>query len=138
MRHIHLSDNMGMTLALTKGRGRSFKSLLISRRVCALSVACDASFRYRWVPSESNVVDKESRLWESVRRWLARYYTHEGRPPEPGSLVVHAELCHWRQRPKEEDFLPQPPDDVAFDGDRDVRPLKRRVTRRGHHLRRED
>ena len=26
MRHVHLSDNMGMTLALTKSRGRSFKS----------------------------------------------------------------------------------------------------------------
>lgn len=71
MRNAHLSDNMSLVLGLTKGRSSAYRLLLFCRRLGAISIAANASFLLRWVPSERNVVDGASRIWERERKWLA-------------------------------------------------------------------
>ena len=67
-RHLHLNDNLGMVLAAEKGRSSTFGMLRICRRLCALYLASDTSFSHRWIPSELNVADAGSRVWEPLRK----------------------------------------------------------------------
>lgn len=67
-RHLHLNDNLGMVLAAEKGRSSTFGMLRICRRLCALYLASDTSFSHRWIPSELNVADAGSRVWEHLRK----------------------------------------------------------------------
>ena len=67
-RHLHLNDNLGMVLAAEKGRSSTFGTLRICRRLCALYLASDTSFSHRWIPSELNVADAGSRVWEHLRK----------------------------------------------------------------------
>ena len=59
--HVGLLDNMGCTLAFEKGRCHDRRLLSQCRQVLAYSLACRASFAFRWVPSERNPSDAGSR-----------------------------------------------------------------------------
>ena len=59
-----LNDNMGVVLALMKGRCASFSLLRLLRRTWAHSLACGVTLVTRWVASELNVADRDSRAWE--------------------------------------------------------------------------
>ena len=59
-----LNDNMGVVLATQKGRCSSFALLRILRRTLAYSLACGIRVHVRWVASELNVADEDSRQWE--------------------------------------------------------------------------
>ena len=65
--HFHLCDNLGMVLALDKGRSSSMSLLRTCRRVCCLLIATGSVLSCRWIPSEINVADHGSRKWESLR-----------------------------------------------------------------------
>lgn len=60
-RHVVLVDNLGLALAVSKGRACNYKLLRIIQQLSALSLACSFSLRLRWVPSEKNVADGPSR-----------------------------------------------------------------------------
>ena len=60
-RFVILNDNMSVVLAMQKGRCGSFSLLLLVRRVSAHSLASGCRFYVRWVPSEWNVADKDSK-----------------------------------------------------------------------------
>ena len=60
-RHLILSDNMSVTLAISKGRASDFALLSICRKIAAYSVACRFRIRVRWIPSELNIADAPSR-----------------------------------------------------------------------------
>ena len=64
-RHLHLGDNLGMTLCLDRGRAKNKQLLFQCRRVAAFSIACDIEVHHRWIPSEFNAADKPSRRFES-------------------------------------------------------------------------
>ena len=49
---------------LEKGPSCNGHLLSICRRWCALSVATGIKVRVRWIPSEWNLSDRDSRLWE--------------------------------------------------------------------------
>ena len=66
-RHLHLGDNLGMVLLAEKGRSNAYGLLRVCRRLCALALAADCNFIYRWIPSELNVADHASRQWEPLR-----------------------------------------------------------------------
>ncbi len=64
---LFIGDNLGLTLALSKGRCADFYLLKLLRRVCAELCASDIVAHFRWTPSETNCMDKLSRLWEGAR-----------------------------------------------------------------------
>ena len=66
-RHIHLNDNLGMTLAFDRGRAKNKALLFQCRRSAALAIATHCEFHFRWIPSELNVADKPSRIFEPPR-----------------------------------------------------------------------
>ena len=59
-----LNDNMGVCLAVQKGRASDFSLLRLIRRISAHCLACGLRLHVRWVASEHNVADKGSRAWE--------------------------------------------------------------------------
>ncbi|CAE7196525.1 AMY1.1, partial [Symbiodinium necroappetens] len=66
-RHLHINDNLGMVLAVDKGRSSSMDILKVCRRLACLIIALGSSLTCRWVPSEWNVADAGSRKWEHLR-----------------------------------------------------------------------
>ena len=67
-RQLHLNDNLGMVLAVDKGRSASMGLLRVCRRLLCLQVALGATLVCRWIPSEWNVADSGSRRWEDLRK----------------------------------------------------------------------
>ncbi|CAK0879805.1 unnamed protein product, partial [Prorocentrum cordatum] len=65
-RHLVLGDNLALTLALSKGRCRDIFLLNILRRGAALTLASGARMHRRWVPSEFNAADGDSRSREGA------------------------------------------------------------------------
>ena len=63
-RWLFLNDNLGVVLALEKGRARCPGLMSSCRRMAAHSVACGIFARVRWVASELNPSDHDSRLWQ--------------------------------------------------------------------------
>ena len=63
-RIVILNDNMGVCLAFQKGRCSNFGLLRIIRRVSAHLLCTGIRLSVRWVPSELNVADEDSRFWE--------------------------------------------------------------------------
>ncbi|CAE7560259.1 UPF1 [Symbiodinium sp. CCMP2592] len=62
-----LNDNMGTVLAAQKGRCAHFGLLRVLRRVAAHTLGCGIRCHVRWVPSELNVADHDSR-WRERRK----------------------------------------------------------------------
>ena len=60
-RHLVLVDNLGLCLAVCKGRASNFHFLRIMQQVSALSLAGAFTVRARWIRSEANVADGPSR-----------------------------------------------------------------------------
>ena len=63
-RHLHLGDNLGMTLCLDRGRAKNKQLLFQCRRVAAFNIAADIEVHHRWIPSELNPADAPSRRYE--------------------------------------------------------------------------
>ena len=63
-RHLHLGDNLGMTLCLDRGRAKNKPLLYQCRRMTAYSLACNIEYHHRWIPSEFNSADGASRIYE--------------------------------------------------------------------------
>ena len=59
-----LNDNMSVVLAMQKGRCSNYGLLRILRRTAAHCFAAGIRLRVRWLPSERNVADEDSRFWE--------------------------------------------------------------------------
>ena len=59
-----LNDNMSVVLAMQKGRCSNYGLLRILRRTAAHCFAAGIRLHVRWVPSERNVADEDSRFWE--------------------------------------------------------------------------
>ena len=75
-RHYHnkrvavFNDNMGVVLAVSKGRCASYGLLRLLRRLSAHTLATGIRLHLRWVPSELNSADADSRRWEPARhKW---------------------------------------------------------------------
>eukprot|EP00971_Amphidinium_carterae_P050398 992720-Amphidinium_carterae.1 len=58
-----LDDNLGVVLAMSRGRCANYTLLRIAQRICALSLACHIYPFYRWISSELNLADSGSRRW---------------------------------------------------------------------------
>jgi len=58
---------MGVVLAVQKGRCHNYQLLRVIRRIAAYCLAAGIRCSLRWVPSERNVADKASRVWEETR-----------------------------------------------------------------------
>jgi hypothetical protein len=86
-RCLHLSDNMSVVLAFSKGRCSNFVILACIRRTLAHEIATNCQFLFRWVPSERNAMDKASRRYEP-----ASPQPYGFRPP-PG-LPAPSHLAH--------------------------------------------
>ena len=59
-----LNDNMSVVLAMQKGRCSNYGLLRILRRTAAHCFAAGIRLHVRWLPSERNVADEDSRFWE--------------------------------------------------------------------------
>ena len=65
LRFLMLNDKLGIVLALEKGRASDPRVLGICRRWAALCMSCGIRVRVRWIPSEINVSDFDSRRWSN-------------------------------------------------------------------------
>ena len=65
-RLVVLLDNMGATLAIGRYRAKSYKLLVIIRRLASLSLACNVLIHPRWIPSELNFTDEATRRYDDV------------------------------------------------------------------------
>ena len=63
-RHLHLGDNLGMTLSFDRGRAKNKALLFQCRMLTAYSLATNSEFHHRWIPSECNAADEPSRIYE--------------------------------------------------------------------------
>ena len=63
-RHLILGDSMTLSNVLGKGRASNPQLLAIARKWACISMASDLMLVYRWIPSEYNVADRDSRRWE--------------------------------------------------------------------------
>ena len=59
-----LGDSMTLSYVLGKGRASNPRLLAIARKWACISMAGDLLLVYRWIPSEYNVADRDSRRWE--------------------------------------------------------------------------
>ncbi|CAK0874630.1 unnamed protein product [Prorocentrum cordatum] len=87
--HLHLGDSMTAILAFEKGRAKHRGLLGACRRLLALSVASNTRHHFRWVPSELNPSDPDSRYFELpvdsdgrrlLRRSTSRAWTVQADP----------------------------------------------------------
>ncbi len=67
-----LSDSMCCVLAFSKGRCVSQALLRSCQRVASEVLAADLVVSWRWIPSEVNVADAGSRIWEHLRHGSER------------------------------------------------------------------
>ena len=56
-----LNDNLGVILAMSRGRSSHFALLQQCRRILAFGLACGLHITWRWIPSELNPADAGSR-----------------------------------------------------------------------------
>ena len=63
-RHLILGDSMTLSYVLGKGRASNPQLLAIARKWACISMSGDLMLVYRWIPSEYNVADRDSRRWE--------------------------------------------------------------------------
>ena len=102
-RIVIFNDNMSVVLACQKGRCASYPLLRLLRRISAHGIACGLRFYVRWVPSERNAADKDSRAFEKgrgeqapfgkkVRQGLYEERGREGKPEdeEQESFASHS------------------------------------------------
>ena len=98
LRHVHIGDNLGLTLALGKGRAHPYRWLRIFRKILCLAIATRSRFYHRWIPSELNQADHGSRLWEpggplhaalARRRATACKSPAASRAPEGAASLPH-------------------------------------------------
>lgn len=87
-RIVILNDNMGVCLAFQKGRCSNFGLLRIIRRVSAHLLCTGIRLSVRWVPSELNVADEDSRFWERSMGSGTKKFS----PKEEGGRL-HERVC---------------------------------------------
>ena len=80
------SDNMSVVLAVSKGRCCDYKLLRLCQQLFALSLSCGLRLCLRWLPSERNLADGPSRLWEdrkeaSHSKCSIRSHSHAPKDP---------------------------------------------------------
>ncbi len=64
LRHLHLCDNLGVVLSLERSRSKNFKLLRILREFSAYCLARNIFVGVRWIPSELNISDEPSRIYD--------------------------------------------------------------------------
>ena len=84
LRHLRLLDNFALCLSLEKGRSPSYDLLQLCRRQCTLSLSTSSRFAWRWHPSERNLSDPASRLFErlALARWEREVHGAQRCSPE--------------------------------------------------------
>ena len=111
-----LNDNMGVVLAVQKGRCTSYALLRIVRRMSAHLLAAGIRCSIRWVPSEYNVADLPSRAWENklhaqIEAQRRRQATLTEAEKKPGGRVesqetrsedLYTECCERGKFPSQE------------------------------------
>ena len=104
-----LNDNMGVVLAVMKGRCSSFSLLCLLRRIWAHSLASGVRLSVRWVASELNVADRDSRAWEKASRKEEGRNLHEDRGQSGQQEVQEptSARCGGEDGPKQEPFANQ-------------------------------
>lgn len=60
-KHLVFVDNLGLALAITKGRAHNYRLLRICQQIGALSLVSNIGLKIRWIPSEVNPSDGPSR-----------------------------------------------------------------------------
>ena len=94
-----LCDNLGLTLAVSKGRGRAFEANRTCWKILALSMFAGSTLHVRWVPSELNPADAPSRRWDNVgTERLIQYEESRGRTRASSS---HLAVQRLRQAARE-------------------------------------
>ena len=116
-RRVILNDNMGVVLAMSKGRCSNYLLLRLIRRVSALSLATGIKVCLCCTPSEYNAADSGSRAWEP---WTdGNDGVKAGRPEEDRGRLQQGGSTGSKQNAEEPAFergardLDNPPNNFA-------------------------
>jgi len=96
-----MNDNMGVVLACMKGRCASYGLLRTCQKMAAESLASGIRFYVRWIPSELNVADHGSRLWEPSSHQKNGCRIVQPKHPHP-STSSSSGFCHGAGASEEE------------------------------------
>lgn len=102
-RHVFLSDNLALCLALEKGRAADPRLLRLCRSWGAFLLATGSRARVRWIASELNPSDGASRWFGSPLVGPRRMDAHPSRPRPRSAecfvLLVQREQRSLKRRP---------------------------------------
>ena len=82
-----LNDNMGVVLACQKGRCSNYPLLRIVRRISAHALAAGLRVYVRWIPSELNAADKDSRWFEPKQDAIKPCQSQEEKQERGGGFL---------------------------------------------------
>ena len=87
MRQLLLCDNMACVLCFERGRCKNYAVLNILREYCAFCLAKNVSVTVRWIPSELNISDEPSRIYDTEEsKLLVDFLTEEWGRHGPASM----------------------------------------------------
>ena len=97
-----LNDNMGVVLACQKGRCSNYSLLRIIRRISAHALAAGLRVYVRWIPSELNAADKDSRWFEPKQDAIKSCRSQEEKQERGGSFftIRSAEVEQSNEEPQ--------------------------------------
>ena len=108
LRQLMLCDNLGLTFAIERWRTRSYKTLMVIRRIAGVSLARNIRLSIPWMASETNSADEPSRFFESGS--LCSF-----REPRDGVLVgSHISDRVFRKEENDDNRKPAPPDKMTL------------------------
>ncbi len=136
IRQLLLCDNMSVVLSIERFRSKNFKLLVIIRKIAAYFFSRNIFLAIRWIPSELNIADEPSRIFDEEDSKLLvdslsdtwpefcfsspNTQTHE---PKTGAAAKQRQQqlfepewgsqC-WRSQVKEERVASGPRDDCGF------------------------
>lgn len=100
-KHLVLVDNLGLALAITKGRAHNYRLLRVCQQIGALSLVSNIGLKIRWIPSEVNPSDGPSRGDLNPHSSWYEIYGKEGEISSQGGAEL--ERSSFSQQEGEED-----------------------------------
>ena len=90
-----MNGNLSVVLSLSKGKYTSYSLLRIVRRINTRLLACGVKLCMRWVVSEMNIADKDSRAWAPPKAAYSHGDFRRTKANDAGVLEAEVAMRKW-------------------------------------------